>query len=593
MKSNSNATRCAIYTRQSISKGLDAHMNSLATQREVCSAYIASQKYKSWTELSQRYDDSGQSGGDLDRPALAALMRDIEDGKIDNVVVYKVDRLTRSLIDFVRLIDLFEQKRINLVSISQAFDTSDSMGRMVLNILLTFSQFEREMIAERVRDSLQARKRHGKIHGGKPPFGYQIVDDELQIDEHEAEIVRFVFAEFLRTERYIAVQRAVTKRGYVSSMKPLRKGGLRGGTPIPPRTVYSILHNPIYVGEIKGHERNYPGRHEPLVSRDTWETAIKLTKARRKPKPHAKGTEHFLTGLLKDELGRPMFVEITRSKGKVFTYYTSVATSWARTHYIKAYRTHAGRFDDLMIAALSELLCDRTRVRAALKKLGVRDEELEKLASLGLDAAKRLSEMPRPKVAEAIRALVCEIELGREQVSISIRASELKRFIEWDDVSTFGARPADRPLSDARFDFLIEVQATSTEKWMRLNISPRCDELDSAIDKPLVDLIKSARDAQRLVDAHRELSIPDLAEKRGMRPSQFARLIRVNYLAPDIVTSILDGTQPQELTRKGLLSSNIPTDWALQRRLLGFPVPEREPIVQRDTGLWSPKSGAQ
>lgn len=582
--------RCAIYTRKSTTNRLDAEMNSLATQREVCSAYIASQSYKSWVELPGRYDDGGQSGSDLDRPALAALMGDIEDGKIDVVVIYKVDRLTRSLVDFVRLIDLFDKRNITLVSISQAFDTSDSMGRMVLNILLTFSQFEREMIAERVRDSLRARKRHGKIHGGKPPFGYQVVADELVIDENEAAIVSFIFSEFLRTERYIAVQRAVEASGFRSSVKPLKKGGTRGGKPISSTIVHSVLQNPIYVGEIRGHDRNYPGRHRPIIARDTWLAAEELTRARRKTVPHAKNTNHFLAGILRDGLGRPMYLDVQRKAGKVFTFYASVDAHWSRSEYLKAYRCQATRFDELVLATLGEFLCDRSRVRPALRSLGIRGTELEGLAETGVSAAERLARTPADKVGEIVRALVCEIELGIENVSIAIRSIELRRFLEWDDHSVFHASPGDWALSEARFEFSVEVRITSAEKWPALHIRPRVGDVNASRDNGLVSLIRDARHAQQLVDAHRELAVPELAKMKRMRPSQFSRLIRVNYLAPDIVTSILDGTQPENLTRRKLLATNIPTDWGLQRRLLGFSTPRRDPLPSKRDGMWPRKS---
>jgi DNA invertase Pin-like site-specific DNA recombinase len=537
--------RCAIYTRKSTTNRIDIEMNSLATQREVCSAYIASQKYKGWVELPERYDDGGQSGSDLDRPSLAQLMEDIEDGRIDTMVVYKIDRLTRSLVDFVRLIDLFEQRNITLVSISQAFDTSDSMGRMVLNILLTFSQFEREMIGERVRDSLRARKRHGKIHGGKPPFGYQVVDDELVIDDHEAEIVRFIFAEFLRTERYIAVQRSVEAHGFRSSVKPLRKGGSRGGTPISATIVHSVLQNPIYVGEIRGHDRNYPGKHAPIISKDTWSAAAAMTIARRKPVPHSKNTAHFLAGIIRDNLGRAMYVDLQRKAGKVFTFYASVDAHWSRSRYLKAYRCNAERFDNLILAGVGEFLCDRLRLRSALKTLGMHDAQLESLAALGEAAAARLEGTARERVGGIIRAIVCEVEVAPESVAIVIRSSELRRFLEWDDRSAFHAREREWPLSDARYVFEIEVRATAAEKWPNLNVRP-CDKAArTQPDKTLIKLVESARAAQRLIDKHRDLAVPELAKMMRIRASQFARLVRVNYLAPDIVAAILDGAQPE------------------------------------------------
>src|SRR5688500_13158627 len=210
--------RCAIYTRKSTNHLLDRELNSLTTQREICTAYITSQRYRGWSEVTDRYDDGGHSGSGLERPALARLMHDIEAGLIDAVVIYKIDRLTRSLLDFVRLIEIFDRRGITLVSISQAFDTADSMGRMILNILLTFSQFERELIAEQVRDSIRTRKRHGKIHGGLPPFGYENTEQGLKIVPDEAEIVRFIFAEFLRTSRYTSVMTAVREAKLCSSV---------------------------------------------------------------------------------------------------------------------------------------------------------------------------------------------------------------------------------------------------------------------------------------------------------------------------------------------------------------------------------------
>lgn len=216
--------RCAIYTRKSTNRLLDRDVNSLTTQREICGAYVKSQQYRGWLELPRHYDDGGHSGSGLDRPALAALMHDIEAGDVDTVVVYKIDRLTRSLIDFVRLVEIFDQRGIALVSVSQAFDTSDSMGRMILNVLLTFSQFERELIAERVRDSIRMRKRHGKVHGGLPPFGYIATDEGLEVEDAEAKIVRFIFDEFLRTKRYTAVMTAVRQAGFCSSVKVSRRG---------------------------------------------------------------------------------------------------------------------------------------------------------------------------------------------------------------------------------------------------------------------------------------------------------------------------------------------------------------------------------
>jgi len=375
--------RCAIYTRKSTNHRLDHDVNSLVTQREICSAYVTSQQYKGWVELPARYDDGGHSGSGLERPALGQLMQDVEAGKVDAVVVYKIDRLTRSLLDFVRLIEIFDRQSITLVSISQAFDTSDSMGRMILNVLLTFSQFERELIAERVRDSVRTRKRHGRIHGGLPPFGYVAGESGIDVDQAEAEIVRFIFAEFLRTRRYTSVMTAVREAGFCSSVKLSRRGVPRGGTPLSPGNVYSILRNPIYAGQIRGHGTTYQGVHEPLISQATWAAAQTLSEERKKRAPHAKETQHILAGLLWDDLGRHMILDRNWQRGRTYCAYVSSNATWSQTEYRRAYRCNADYLDRTVIAAVCEFLADRGKLRSALKGLGLFGDELERLVIRG------------------------------------------------------------------------------------------------------------------------------------------------------------------------------------------------------------------
>lgn len=580
--------RCAIYTRKSTNKRLDHDVNSLVTQREICSAYITSQQYKGWIELPHRYDDGGHSGSGMDRPALAILMQDIEAGKVDAVIVYKIDRLTRSLLDFVRLIEIFDRQNITLTSISQAFDTSDSMGRMILNILLTFSQFERELISERSRDSVRTRKKHGLVHGGMPPFGYVSTESGLHIDKAEAAIVRFIFKKFLQTSRYTAVMTAVRDAGYCSSVKYTQQGASRGGKPMSPGTVYGIILNPIYVGEIRGKEANYLGIHEPIISRKTWEAAQALSAKRKRRPPDSRDTEHFLAGLLWDDLGRNMRLDLNWHRGKTYCAYASSNATWSQREYRRAYRCNADNLDKLIIASVCEFLSDRGKLRAALKGLGISGDELDQLTAKGKSAVTRLGNTPTERLEELFAALLCRIEVGEEKLSICFRSLELRRFLLWDDNSTFRGRPADWPCSDARYEFEVSVRAITAERWPSLHIKPRSTSQIAKPDKKLVDLVSRARKAQRLIDEHREWSIEELAYKENCRPTFFARLIRLNYLAPDIVTAILDGTQPSSLTRDIVLNSNIPTDWAIQRQLFGFPAPEREisPRLLFGRGMW-------
>lgn len=569
----STPRRCAIYARKSTSQRLDLEINSIETQRDICAAYIKSQRYKGWVELPQRYDDGGHSGSGLDRPALSRLMQDIEAGEVDLVILYKVDRLTRSLNDFVRLIEIFDRHGVSFVSISQAFDTSDSMGRMILNVLLTFSQFERELNADRVRDSVRARKRHGKWPGGMAPFGYELDGTRLRVLEEEAAIVRFVFAEFLRTGTYIATSRAAEAAGLYTTVKYTKTGKRRGGLPLTSGLIHCILRNPIYVGEIRGDGETYLGEHEPIISRQTWEAAEALSATRIKPVPHRKQTNHFLAGLLWDDLGRHMLLHADHWGERRYFSYMSSNAYWSQRHRLKAYRAGAERLDQLVIASVADFLGDRRRLRSAMKDLGVYGAELDALVVLGTSAAERLTALPAEAMPELFTTLLLRVEVGQEQLSITFRSVELMRFLQWKGSTTFRGRPADWTCSDARYVLEVAVCAISPERWPVLDITPRDPAALFSPDPRLVRVIREAREAQRLIEDHREWALGELATAFGCRPAHFARLVRLNFLAPDIVTAILDGTQPATLTYDSLIKAALPLDWSLQRRLFGIPPP--------------------
>lgn len=584
--------RCAIYTRKSTNSRLELEVNSLTTQHEICSAYIASQQYRGWVALPKRYDDGGHSGSGLERPALLTLMHDIEAGEVDAVVVYKIDRLTRSLLDFVRLIEVFDRRSVGLVSVSQAFDTTDSMGRMILNVLLTFSQFERELIAERVRDSIRTRKRHGRVHGGLAPFGYDYRDGELEIVEAEAKIVRFIFDTFLRKGTYTAVMTAVREAGLSSSMKTMKNGNVRGGRPMSPGSVYNILRNPIYVGEIRSDNGTWPGRHNPVIDQRTWDAASALAAGRTRQGPSALGTEHFLAGILWDDLGRHMLLHLSWVDGAPYHSYISSNAQWSRAEYRRAYRSRADRLDAVVMAALSAFLCDRGRLRAALRTHGLFGAELDRLSVLGATAAKRLEGTPTQDREALVAALVIRIEVAPEALTIDLRPLELRRFLEWEGQGAFLGRPADWPTSNAQYNLEVPVSVIAPERWPAFIVKPRDAASTSKPDKQLQILLRSARAAQALFDANRDLDLAGLARKFGRTPGYFSRLIRLNYLAPDIVAAIADGTQPEGLTRKSLAAAHIPLDWSVQRKLLGFAEPARPPTPGNlfGRGMWPSKT---
>ena len=265
------ALRCAIYTRKSSEEGLEQGFNSLDAQREACEAFILSQQHEGWRLVPTLYDDGGYSGGNLERPALTQLLADIEQKKINVVVVYKVDRLTRSLADFAKIVEQFDAKGISFVSVTQQFNTTSSMGRLTLNVLLSFAQFEREVTGERIRDKIAASKAKGMWMGGTPPMGYMAKERTLEIEPIGAQLVRHMY------ERYLALGsvRLLTQELANQSMKTPRRVSLsektHGGKPFSRGHVYRILTNPVYIGQIAHREKVYEGRHPPIISQDLWD----------------------------------------------------------------------------------------------------------------------------------------------------------------------------------------------------------------------------------------------------------------------------------------------------------------------------------
>ncbi|MBS0247555.1 MAG: recombinase family protein [Proteobacteria bacterium] len=307
--------RCAVYTRKSTEEGLEQEFNSLDAQREACEAYVASQKAEGWLLQGDRYDDGGFSGGTLERPALRRLLADIEAGRVDVVVVYKIDRLSRSLMDFAKLVEVFDRRQVTFVSVTQAFNTTTSMGRLTLNVLLSFAQFEREVIGERIRDKVAASRRKGMWMGGWTPLGYDVRNRKLAVNEREAELVRSIFRRFSRgTPPQLLIEQLGQEGRLNKQGKPIDKGYL-----------YRVLNNRVYLGEAVHKDTSYPGEHEPIVESKLWDQVHSLIRG----SPHTRRTRQLgrtpalLKGLIFGPSGTAMTPTHTRKRGKLYRYYAS------------------------------------------------------------------------------------------------------------------------------------------------------------------------------------------------------------------------------------------------------------------------------
>lgn len=308
--------RCAIYTRKSTEEGLDMEFNSLDAQREACEAYIASQKAEGWVAVRERYDDGGFSGGTLERPGLQQLLTDVEHGLVDVIVVYKIDRLSRSLMDFAKLVEAFDRNDVTFVSVTQAFNTTTSMGRLTLNILLSFAQFEREVIGERIRDKFAASRKRGMWMGGFVPMGYDVFDRKLMINETEAATVRHMFQRFVDLGSATLLTRELVAQGVVNKRgKPIDKGFL-----------YKLFRNRVYIGEAVHKGNSYPGEHEAIITPELWDRvrAILQESPRARAAKSRTQTPALLKGLMFTDTGVAMTPTATKKGSRLYRYYTSM-----------------------------------------------------------------------------------------------------------------------------------------------------------------------------------------------------------------------------------------------------------------------------
>lgn len=340
--------RCAVYTRKSSEEGLEMEFNSLDAQREACEAYIASQKEEGWLLVRDRYDDGGISGGTLERPALKRLSADIEAGHIDVVVVYKIDRLSRALLDFTKLVEVFDRNNVTFVSITQSFNTTTSMGRLTLNVLLSFAQFEREVIGERIRDKVAASRKKGIWMGGWAPFGYDVKDRKLVVNEAEATILRSIFKRFVQVRSATILANQLVSEGIRNKYgKYITKGPL-----------YRLLTNRVYLGEAVHKGTSYPGEHEPLIDRELWDQVREILKEsprKRAARSRAK-TPALLKGLIFGPAGSAMTPSHTRKGGRLYRYYVSQSVLKLGKNACPVKRVAAAEIESIVIDQIRVLL---------------------------------------------------------------------------------------------------------------------------------------------------------------------------------------------------------------------------------------------
>jgi site-specific DNA recombinase len=548
--------RCAIYTRKSSEEGLEQAFNSLDAQREACAAYVLSQASEGWTALPEVYDDGGLSGGSLERPALRRLLADVADGKVDIIVVYKVDRLTRSLLDFAKLVEAFDKAGTSFVSVTQSFNTTTSMGRLTLNMLLSFAQFEREVTAERIRDKIAASKAKGMWMGGTPPLGYRPDGRSLVIVEEHATIVRDIYRRYLQVGNVRLVAEQLVREGQLSPTRT-RKGNGRsfGGCKFTRGQIYFILKNPIYVGDIAHRDKLYAGQHSAIIDRDTWQ----LVQA--KLADHTKGDRRgsrspdasLLAGLIVDEEGEPL-VAAHACKGRIrYRYYISRRLQHPDVDPCPTGIRLPAREIEACVTALAAEAFDDPLGLMVRSGLTPAPSQLPQIVRLGADAAADI----RGRGREVFLRVIAQVRVlsGSIEIDLSTRAiADLLHVPLGDQVA-------------ATITLTSAVRLTRTGRAVRL---VQTNGLSSGAqpDVTLVKLIAKARHWwKQLVES--EISISELAAREGVSPSYATRILRLAFLAPEVVDAILRGRHLASLDG-GILTdpASIPCDWRTQTRRL-------------------------
>jgi site-specific DNA recombinase len=421
--------RCAVYTRKSSEEGLEQEFNSLHAQREAGLAYIASQKSEGWIALPDHYDDGGISGGTLERPALKRLLRDVEASLIDVVVVYKIDRLSRSLMDFAKLVEVFERHNVTFVSVTQQFNTTTSMGRLTLNILLSFAQFEREVIGERIRDKFAASRKKGMWMGGWPPFGYEVQDRRLMVVEREAAIVRRVFDRFTKTGSALTVARELNVAGEVTKQRQC-VGSVRGGKFWTKGAVYKVLANRIYLGEAVHKGVAYPGEHAAIVDERAWDKAhaVMAEPAHRRGAATRAHVPALLKGLIFGPNGRPMSPSHTRRRGRIYRYYVTREAIADGYDTCAVTSVPAAEFEGAVLDHIQELFAAPelvVRTWAAAKREGQGDITEREVTVLLADFATVWNELFPTEQARIVQLLVDRVNVREEALEVRIRAEGL------------------------------------------------------------------------------------------------------------------------------------------------------------------------
>jgi DNA invertase Pin-like site-specific DNA recombinase len=521
--------RCAVYTRKSSEEGLDQEFNSLQAQREACEAFISSQRHEGWVCLPACYDDGGFSGATMDRPALQRLIADISAGRVDTVIVYKIDRLTRSLADFAKIVEILDARGASFVSVTQQFNTTTSMGRLTLNVLLSFAQFEREVIGERIRDKIAASKKKGMWMGGVPPLGYRVEDRRLSVIHSEAEIVRAIFRRYTELGSVRLLKDELEAQGIKSKSWTSASGRVIGGKPFSRGALYLILQNRTYRGEIVHKGQSHLGEHTPIIDPLLWDAAQAQLAGNTAERNSGTRTRQpsLLTGMLFDANGNPMTPSHAVKQGTRYRYYVSrPLITKDQTESSAGLRIPAREIEQLVPRRVRQWLLDPGSIYSATRLLDPSAQR--RLVARARELGDSWSGLPATRQRGLLTALIQRIDVGTNRIDIHIRPTGLGALL---DVAAALLPHA----TDAETQTLsVPVTLRRRGREIRMLIDGTGWFATAKPDARLIKLLIRAHRFNAALAGSDGVPFAALAKQEGVSPSYFTRLVRLSYLAPCI-----------------------------------------------------------
>lgn len=544
--------RCAIYTRKSNDEGLEKEFNTLEAQREAGENYIRSQVHQGWTIIEKHYDDGGYSGGTMKRPALQELFQDIESGFIDMIVVYKIDRLSRSLLDFTKMIELFDRHNCSFISVTQNFNTADSMGRLMLNVLLSFAQFEREISGERIRDKVAATRKKGMWTGGRLPLGYDVVNKKLIINQKEAEIVRYIFNRYPEVPSELIIANELNEKGW----HPKLRNATNTPSAFQASHISSIVQNPIYIGKIKFHNELYDGIHQPIIEKSIFEKVNKIKKQKNPGRP--KHPEYKDDGLLKNLIqcgccDSPMHITTIKRGPKRYRYYISdIAEKKGHSHCDIA-QVNAGEFENIILKTIKPLFKTTNFIQTLAnetKSIDLACQEREVFDAMS-DFEEVFVGLSLSACREILHLLIRKIIVYQDYILIDFRnatrAIMPQKMLESLEPGTNMIKVPYCLIKKRGKTVLLSAQMTKTET-------------DQALIKAIVRAFQWTKTMET-----EGITQKELAKREHINCGYLGKIMRLTILAPNIIQAILEGKQPTYLTVDTFMRNVIPYRWDEQR----------------------------